>query len=70
MITKKHIIQNSLKEFFDSHYREIEEYKWIESQRVGEDIGWDLAKVEWDSKHFSSWKRFHWDQAIQDALRF
>jgi hypothetical protein len=36
---------------------EIEKYRWIESEKVGEDIGWERAAVEWKRKHFAAWKR-------------
>ena len=34
---------------------EIEKHKWIESEKQGNDIGFEKALVEWVTKHRSGW---------------
>ena len=34
---------------------EIEKHKWIESERNGNDIGFEHALVDWMSKHRNGW---------------
>src|SRR5271154_555986 len=36
--------------------QEIENYKWIESERRGHDIGWKHAVTEWQDRHYGEWK--------------
>jgi hypothetical protein len=41
-----------------SRREEIEKYLWIESERVGHDIGLQRAEREWRRKHARAWR--HW----------
>src|SRR5436190_555474 len=41
-----------------SRREEIEKYRWIESERVGHDIGWQRAVREWCRQHYEAWQ-FH-----------
>lgn len=34
---------------------EILKHKWIESEKVGRDIGFEIALLDWISKHRSNW---------------
>ena len=61
--------QDPLAEFDRSTAEEIKKYKWIESERAGQDIGWERARQEWLQKHFPSWKRQRWQNAIAEALQ-
>jgi hypothetical protein len=56
-------------EIIKSQQEEIGKYKWIESEKVGRDIGWDCAADEWSHKHFPEWKHHIWNRAVQDALQ-
>ena len=47
---------------------EVAKYKWIESQKAGQDIGWERATAEWLEKHFPEWERQQRSRAIDDAL--
>ena len=38
---------------------EIERYKWLESEKYGQDIGREKAVWEWLIKHGPAWIRFH-----------
>ncbi len=60
---------NPLAEIERSQLEEIEKYKWIESERMGYDIGWARAEQEWLQKHFGPWKQARWQRAVEEALR-
>jgi hypothetical protein len=56
-------------EIIKSQQEEIGKYKWIESEKMGRDIGWDCAADEWSHKHFPDWKHHVWNRAVQDAVQ-
>jgi len=62
--------QDPLAEFDRSTAEEIKKYKWIESERAGQDIGWERAQQEWLQKHFPAWKQKRWQNAIAEAIQF
>ena len=35
--------------------KEIEKHKWIESEKKGNDIGFEKALVDWATKHRNGW---------------
>jgi len=37
--------------------REIERHKWLESEKVGHDIGGNRAALDWLERHYEQWKR-------------
>lgn len=37
---------------------EILKHKWIESEKVGDDIGFEKALLDWIQKHRSNWRNF------------
>lgn len=39
--------------------KEIEQYKWIESEKAGNDIGFEKASSEWLKKFSNSWVESH-----------
>jgi hypothetical protein len=43
-------------EKFLTEWKEILDYKWIESKKAGEDIGLERALTEWVSKHRVAWR--------------
>jgi hypothetical protein len=43
-------------ENFIAERQQILDYKWIESQKAGEDIGLERALTEWVSKHRAAWR--------------
>jgi len=61
--------QDPLAEILRSQLEEINRYKWIESEKIGRDIGMERATREWVAKHFPSWKRHRRQAAIRDAMR-
>ncbi len=36
---------------------EILKFKWLESQRIGYDIGYDRAFFHWEMKYYRGWKQ-------------
>ncbi|MDQ6625156.1 MAG: DUF4032 domain-containing protein [Verrucomicrobiota bacterium] len=50
-------VKNSVlyKEFL-AEREEILKHKWIESEKVGTDIGFEKALLDWIVKHRSSWR--------------
>ena len=45
------------KEFL-AERNEILKHKWIESEKVGSDIGFEKALLDWIQKHRSNWRNF------------
>jgi hypothetical protein len=48
---------SSLYREFQAEREEILKHKWIESEKVGHDIGFEQALTEWIIKHRSSWRK-------------
>jgi len=46
---------NNLYQKFMELKNEIEKHKWIESEKRGNDIGFECALIDWISKHRVSW---------------
>jgi hypothetical protein len=42
---------------FLAEREEIARYKWIESQKAGRDIGFEVALVDWAEHHRALWRR-------------
>ena len=40
-----------------AEHEEVLRHKWLESERVGHDIGYDRALFDWNLKHRSGWVR-------------
>jgi hypothetical protein len=57
--------KNPFVEMARSQREEMEKYRWIESERVGYDIGWIRASEEWMQKHFADWKRSLRERGVQ-----
>jgi hypothetical protein len=58
-----------LAEIVRSQREEIKKYKWIESEKIGHDIGWERATREWMQKHFPQWKQYTWNRVLAEALQ-
>jgi hypothetical protein len=50
-----------------SHQEEIQEYRRVESQRVGCDIGWEWAAVEWMEQHHPGWRELLWTRLVRES---
>ena len=66
-MTLRHRQRSLLADLERSQREEIEKYKWIESEKFGQDIGWERASREWLEKHFPEWKRSRWYAAVKEA---
>jgi len=50
------IKQSSLYQEFLAEREEILKHKWIESERLGYDVGFERALLDWIRKHRESWR--------------
>ena len=48
---------SSLYREFQAEREEILRHKWLESEKVGYDIGFEQALTDWIVKHRSKWRR-------------
>jgi len=48
--------QSSLYKEFLAEREEILRHKWIESEKVGSDIGFERALLDWIRKHRDQWR--------------
>ena len=48
---------SSLYREFQAEKEEILKHKWIESEKLGYDIGFDKALTDWIVKHRSNWRK-------------
>ncbi len=49
--------KSSLYQEFLAEREEIMRHKWLQSEAVGRDVGFDAALVDWTVYHRSSWKK-------------
>lgn len=52
---------SSLYQEFLAEREEILKHKWIESEKAGEDIGFERALTDWIVKHRGKWRRSRQD---------
>jgi hypothetical protein len=55
--------QSSLYQEFLAEREEILRHKWLESERLGYDIGFERALLDWIRKHRDSWRAARRQQA-------
>ncbi len=54
----KDLLKNStLYREFQAEREEILKHKWIESEKVGYDIGFERALTDWIVKHRTKWRK-------------
>ncbi|MEN9675511.1 MAG: hypothetical protein RIS76_1407 [Verrucomicrobiota bacterium] len=51
------LLNTTLYREFQAEKEEILKHKWIESEKVGYDIGFERALVEWITNHRAAWRR-------------
>jgi len=51
------IVHSTLYREFQAEKDEILRHKWIESEKVGYDIGFERALVDWITRHRAAWRR-------------
>ena len=54
--SREFVKQSSLYQEFLAEREEILKHKWIESERLGHDIGFERALLDWIRKHRESWR--------------
>jgi len=57
--------QSSLYQEFLAEREEILRHKWIESERLGYDIGFERALLDWIRKHRDAWRTARRTQMTQ-----
>jgi hypothetical protein len=50
-------MKSRLYEAFCAERTEILRHKWIESEKAGRDIGFDVALIDWTVHHHPAWRR-------------
>jgi hypothetical protein len=53
---------NAMHEEFKQERKEMEKHRWIESEKVGYDIGFERALTDWIVKHRSKWRKWRASQ--------
>ncbi len=48
---------------------EILRHKWLESEKVGHDIGYDLACVDWTLKYCAQWRKAWQEKHLPSRFR-
>lgn len=61
------IKQSSLYQEFLAEREEILKYKWLESEKLGHDIGFERALLDWIRKHRDDWRATWRKQTRQGA---
>src|SRR5262245_19329124 len=54
--SREFVKQSSLYQEFLAEREEILKHKWIESERLGYDIGFERALLDWIRKHRDAWR--------------
>jgi len=63
MATKQDLLKNK------SVIDEINKHKWIESQKVGYDIGFEKAADDWIGRFADEWEKAHSDKKSPKLLK-
>lgn len=51
------LVNTTLYREFQAEREEILKHKWIESEKLGQDIGFERALVDWITKYRADWRR-------------
>jgi len=62
--SREFVKQSSLYQEFLAEREEILRHKWLESERLGHDIGFERALLDWIRKHRESWRTARRAQSI------
>ena len=55
--SKDMVMNSALYREFLAEREEILRHKWLESEKVGHDIGFERALLDWIVRHRSNWRR-------------
>ena len=64
---REFVKQSSLYQEFLAEREEILKHKWLESERLGYDIGFERALLDWIRKHRESWRAARRQQVASGA---
>jgi hypothetical protein len=56
--------KSALYQEFLAEREEILRHKWIESEKVGHDIGFEKALLDWIVKHRANWRHLRQQKAV------
>ena len=65
--SREFVKQSSLYQEFLAEREEILKHKWLESERLGYDIGFERALLDWIRKHREGWRAARRQQQAQSA---
>jgi hypothetical protein len=65
--SREFVKQSSLYQEFLAEREEILKHKWLESERLGYDIGFERALLDWIRKHREGWRAARRQQQQQQA---
>ena len=65
--TREFVKQSSLYQEFLAEREEILRHKWLESERLGQDIGFERALLDWIRKHREGWRATRRSQSSASA---
>lgn len=63
--SREFVKQSSLYQEFLAEREEILKHKWLESERLGYDIGFERALLDWIRKHREGWRAARRQQIAQ-----
>ena len=52
---------------FMAEREEILKHKWVESEKAGQDIGFECALASWVIHHCAHWRKARRSQALRDS---
>ena len=58
-MNKTNFSTSTLYQCFLEEREEILKHKWIESEKVGKDVGFEKALLSWVRNHRNAWKESH-----------
>ena len=64
--SREFVKQSSLYQEFLAEREEILKHKWLESERLGYDIGFERALLDWIRKHREGWRAARRQQLAQN----
>jgi|UniRef100_UPI0040497931 hypothetical protein len=70
--SREFVKQSSLYQEFLAERDEILKHKWLESERLGYDIGFERALLDWIRKHREGWRsarRLHQPESQGSVVR-
>jgi hypothetical protein len=67
--SREFVKQSSLYQEFLAEREEILRHKWIESERLGQDIGFEKALLDWIRKHRDGWRAARRNGTIYNSVK-